>query len=118
MTNLAGFLRDRLEEDEQTARDALGCEGATNSYTEISTTETQREQAHTDRWTPTRVLAEIDAKRRIIAIYASWSILAEPGAGFQIEKDAGVTLLAMREALRALALPYADHPDYREEWRP
>ncbi len=43
---------------------------------------------------PDRVLTECEAKRRIIT---NWGF---PGA------------------LRALALPYADHPDYREEWRP
>ncbi|MEU5023581.1 DUF6221 family protein [Streptomyces milbemycinicus] len=29
-----------------------------------------------------------------------------------VQADAPIT------ALRLLALPYADHPDYRDEWRP
>jgi hypothetical protein len=51
-----------------------------------------------------RVLREIDAKRRIVDRYA-W--LREHG-------DTGGTAWV----LPLLALPYADRPGYREEWRP
>ena len=47
-----------------------------------------------------RVLAVCEAKREIV----DWH-------GLTLEHDACRTL-------RALALPYADRPDYREEWRP
>ena len=46
--------------------------------------------------TPHRMLADVEAKRRIVELASS------PGP----------------QALRLLALPYADHPDYRPEWRP
>ncbi len=64
---------------------------------------------HEDKWRPhpesvevygpdvaARVLREVEAKR---AIVAGWSFQAE-------------------STLRYLATVYADHPDYREEWRP
>lgn len=62
---------------------------------------------HIARHDPARVLAECGAKRRIVENaegresggHVSWP---------------GVWLLV----LRLLALPYADHPDYDESWRP
>ncbi|KND45358.1 DUF6221 family protein [Streptomyces stelliscabiei] len=59
---------------------------------------------HIAVWDPARVLREIDAKRRIVDRYA-W--LREHG-------DTGGT----EWVLPLLALPYADRPGYREEWRP
>lgn len=53
---------------------------------------------------PARVLREIEVKRRIVDRYA-W--LREHG-------DTGGTAWV----LPLLALPYADRPGYREEWRP
>lgn len=50
--------------------------------------------AHIARHDPARVLAECEAKRRIVDESRS------------------------RLAMRLVALPYADHPDYREEWKP
>jgi hypothetical protein len=51
-------------------------------------------------WDPARVLAECAAKRRIVSFAAD---LTEEGTD---------------DLLRLLALPYADHPGYRQEWRP
>lgn len=59
---------------------------------------------HIARHNPARVLREIDAKRRIVDRYA-W--LREHG-------DTG----GAAWVLPLLALPYADRPGYREEWRP
>ena len=57
-----------------------------------------------DRWTTQRLLAECDAKRRIIERVSdvAWS-------GSYAVRDV---------VLELLAVPYADHPDYRDEWRP
>jgi hypothetical protein len=63
------------------------------------------DSAHIARWDPVRVLAECDAKRRIIELQRS-DLRDDPE---DWEAD---------EVLRLLALPYADHPDYRAEWRP
>lgn len=59
-----------------------------------------------------RVVAECESKRRIVAVCED--DLRGPGEGALAEGDGGVTW----RVLTALALPYADHPDYREEWRP
>ncbi|WP_377274356.1 DUF6221 family protein [Peterkaempfera sp. SMS 1(5)a] len=57
--------------------------------------------AHIARHDPRRVLAEVDAKRRIIAEYEANSVDEWP-----------------LFPLFCLALPYASHPDYRPEWAP
>lgn len=49
---------------------------------------------------PSSARAECEAKRRIVGSCVEES----PMEGAHI--------------LRLLALPYADHPDYREEWKP
>jgi hypothetical protein len=78
--------------------------------------------AHIARWDPARVLAECDAKRRIVDAYFA-AILAEgPTVGVDpdpaVDEFATGTVRALRGVLQLLALPYADHRDYREEWRP
>ena len=55
---------------------------------------------HICRWDPARVLAECEAKRWLV-------FLSEHGCGDDYER-----------VQQALALPYAAHPDYDEEWRP
>lgn len=57
---------------------------------------------------PARVLREIDAKRRIVNAIAD----ADPDSAYIT-----ATFTAW-DVLRLLALPYADRPGYREEWRP
>jgi hypothetical protein len=51
-----------------------------------------------------RVLAECEAKRRIVEACAD--VLAYDAEALP------------QDVLRLLALPYADHPDYRQEWKP
>jgi len=60
-----------------------------------------------------RVFAECKAKRRIVE-WAAPVLTNWPGAaaGARHVSDDGL------DVLRILALPYADHPDYDEEWRP
>jgi cytochrome c biogenesis protein ResB len=55
-----------------------------------------------------RALAECEAKRRMIAHYSSvdWNRHRPHG-----QEDAAVFL-------RLMALPYANHPDYRSHWSP
>lgn len=70
--------------------------------------------AHIAEHDPARVLREIDAKRQML------STIVEGVAAFDgmdpmttvIDADVGDDLLKL------LALPYADRPGYREEWRP
>lgn len=54
---------------------------------------------------PARVLREIDAKRRMLGrIHSHAAVMGQD----EVHGD----------LLRLLALPYADRPGYREEWRP
>ncbi|WP_278235224.1 DUF6221 family protein [Isoptericola sp. AK164] len=61
---------------------------------------------HIVNWAPPRVLAEVEAKRRIIRV-----CLDEPA----VPEDLG---LRRTQVLRLLSLPYAGHPHYRPEWHP
>lgn len=73
---------------------------------------------------PDRVQAECDAKRRILKLHEprDW----DEGVGPDVPKGTPVcttcgdgefwSVAHPCDTLRLLALPYADHPDYREEW--
>jgi len=72
--------------------------------------------AHIARHDPARVLAECKAKRAIIG--ASVETLATTGSGFPADDSGyGEAHSLASFTLRALALPYADHADYCEEWK-
>lgn len=73
---------------------------------------------HIARWDPARVLAECEAKRGIIAAHPH---RFREGDG-NLVGDEWHCQTCMNEfrwcpTLRLLTLPYADHPDFREEWR-
>ena len=101
---LTEFLRARIAEDE------------TNDTTLIGVA--RKDWAA--RW-----LAECDAKRRIVDLHVEREYeCSRCDTGYWDENDDGAEVYGARpeaypcETLRTLALPYADHPDYRDEWRP
>jgi hypothetical protein len=139
MTGLADFLLARIAEDEAAAR------GVRPGPRTVRTNAPDVEQ-YLAVWHPDRVLAECDAKRRIVerearffeprddlpaeltVVEDEWQSEREwvwvkfvTGAEEQMSQ-ATYRERFMRPAIsatmRLLALPYADHPDYREEWRP
>jgi hypothetical protein len=61
-----------------------------------------------------RVLAECEAKRRIVERLSE--VIGDRPPVSILDED-GWVLLAW-ETLYDLAAVYADHPDYREEWKP
>ncbi|WP_406365238.1 DUF6221 family protein [Streptomyces sp. NBC_00645] len=61
---------------------------------------------------PARVLREIDAKRRILAEHALNGWVCDTCDNGEVDQTFPCP------TLRLLALPYADRPGYREEWRP
>lgn len=78
------------------------------------------EAAHVIRHDPSRVLREIDAKRRTLALHS-----APTGHGCSTTDKTGYNLnydeVSPEDActtLRLLALPYADRPGFQEGWRP
>jgi hypothetical protein len=57
------------------------------------------------RYDPARALADCEAKRRIVKWVNDWPLRPAPPS-------------SVDGLLPLLALPYANHPDFRKEWRP
>lgn len=125
--DLVAFLRARLDEDEMQARaagsaamewredsswlsdlrDPLPSQRRAYGIPSEMTLVTDADAAHIARNDPARVLREVEAKRRII----DWSQRANRVVSADdYEMDVATPL-------EFLALPYADHPDYRQEWK-
>jgi hypothetical protein len=70
---------------------------------------------HVARYDPDRILAEVTAKREIVALHRQvqpkWCSVCDIPGDYE-GRPYGCT------TLRLLALPYADHEDYNEAWRP
>lgn len=66
------------------------------------------------------MLREVEAKRRIIDLHAGMTEDRPDREEDGRHAMAAQLLLdtAVDKMLRLIALPYADHPDYRDEWRP
>lgn len=109
---LTEFVEARITELEVVARDALAPLGEGPRRDFYSTV-----GPHGDDWglctfhvPPARVFAECEAKRRIVQLHGNdWNPRG---------KCATCDEVGPCDTLRALALPYADHPDYDEAWRP
>lgn len=69
---------------------------------------------HIARWDPVSVLADIEAKRLVIDVLRGF----EPNDQWESQPDMGQRENNAAGALRALALPYANRPGHRAEWRP
>jgi hypothetical protein len=102
------FLLARIAEDKRVATEAADAD---------------LPEGYRDHFGPAHVLAECTAKRGIVlACRAARPDLAflgarPPGMGdFPLTPADQHQLAAL--TLAQLALPYADHRDYREEWRP
>ena len=67
------------------------------------------EAEHIARHDPARVMAECEAKRRVVEECRESEILSDEGTN-------GFVLAC--SVLRLLALPYASHAEYRSEWAP
>lgn len=139
MSDLTEFLLARIAEDEAVALEVqakAGDESSPLGYFEDA--EGSAASAYFDRdyrqggytITAVRVLAECEAKRRMVAIHApverteprgfpeTADIVCSTCAEFDFFPWEGVADAFPCATARLLALPYADHPDYREEWRP
>jgi hypothetical protein len=127
--DLVAFLRARQDEDEAGARDAFGdhnddgpewtevSSGALSTGAELHGIGDSAISRHMVRWDPARVLAEIDAKRRIIEQHHRSGVTC-PRCSLGTEDGEVVFERDPCGTLRLLALPYAGHPDYRAEWAP
>jgi hypothetical protein len=126
---LVAFVRRCLDEDERVAQAASGfpweatislsgdqgdVQGVTSAFEDYCCS--AEDATHIARWDPARVLAEVEAKRRILDDY---DILVS--AIRRVDDVEGNRLLyARREAresdIRWLAQPYAGQDGWREEW--
>lgn len=121
MSGLAEFLLARIAEDEAWLR------GDGGWYLD-DCQECAFGQQPQSPYSLTRLLAKCEADRRIVEAYREARQAAEhirdtfagnssPVA--RIERSSyGAAETAWWSAMAALALPYADRPGYREEWRP
>lgn len=126
--DLVTFLLARLDEDEQVARSATsgpwsvrpetrsahsslygeadvdGPDGRAVAYDRDGGCTSTEDAQHIVRHDPARVLADVEAKRRIVE-------------GFQyLAADPDLRQYAWTFALRALTMPYIRHADYQPEW--
>lgn len=121
---ISEFLLARISEDEAVAlrlRDA-GFSRANVDSDWLEVPEQEVQGAFTERFDVARVLAECKGKAGVIGAYRgavrSRDALLDSGAEAALVTSAGMTVAALELALISLTLPYADHPDYRQEWRP
>ncbi|SFY32813.1 DUF6221 family protein [Streptomyces atratus] len=134
MDDLMQFLRDRIDEDESVARAAGGANadglrwldhgsgsGLVSDDAGMVVTYdagvSDQHAAHIAHQDPARALREVEAKRGLLKRYEEPETSAVlPDSSNKL--TAGVERTVLLEVFRHLTLPYADHPDYREEWRP
>ncbi|MFI6296725.1 DUF6221 family protein [Nonomuraea sp. NPDC050790] len=119
MDDLIAFLRARFDEDERVARAVAWADRAAFWHVtprgvvsdigivverDVVIIANQRHDKleHIARHDPARVQREVEAKRALLGLWSRATSYDRRGM----------------YSLRTLALPYADHPDYRLEWRP
>jgi len=110
------FLLARIAEDEAAATAAVEFDYGVSAWCDDG----DPVNAHIARHDPARVLAECQAKRAIIEQADEAS-----GLDAMVDNDRAVGPRDMETdpyvgdvILRHLAGVYADHPDYRQEWKP
>ena len=121
--DLVQFLRDRYDEEAADARAAKpgpwhadgGSVYATHPVDEV--VDYTESADHIARQDPARTLRRIEAERLLLKRYDEPE--TDPRLPRSLNKlTASVQRQVLAEVFRVLALPYAGHPDYRDEWRP
>jgi hypothetical protein len=130
VSDLATWLLEQIDADEQVARDAIAddcgqTEGLAGQYDWLTG---RNARVNTPRFgdalarltvtfaVPARVLAECEAKRRTVNLCAR---VVEDDEGHNYYSDGWAGLQVAVTTLRFLALTYSDRPGYRqEEWAP
>lgn len=125
MSDIVEFLRARLDEDEQVARAAADAKGGAAWYvsrggcgdidiwveqhlSEDDDDETEV-SLHVRRHDPARVLREVAAKRRLMALHRVGTDPCDAHDGATMESEPC-------DVIGDLASVYSDHPDYDPAW--
>lgn len=97
MTDLASWLLEQISKDEDDLRSAHLLQYEEPTYVDLAA----------------RVLAECEAKRRIVELWQG----DKPLAG-RVGMVDDYYWYALADVLKLLAVPYADRPGFDETWRP
>ena len=117
MSRLVEFLLARIAEDEDAARRAGAVIPPGDGWyrvPQLAIADPEfaewfgRAYLHIAGQNPARVLAECEAKRRIISLHRQYEWPSCDGGDAHGPENC--------ETLRILASVYADHPDFRAEW--
>lgn len=112
MITLSEFLLARIAEDKRQALGAINMSELPSGLYHFGTEPTAT--SYGLGITGDRLLTECEAKRGLVEQYRQArddddQVPAEWNDGY---------VCGQEFALKLLALPYADHPDYRQEWKP
>lgn len=122
MTDLADWLLIQIAEDEAVARRTRAVHSAPGkpiNWAVFCDEFSPDARGHQMRWHPDRVLAECEAKRFVIEMLRQYEDYEAHRSGeLETVPDVGERANNPAGALRRMALPYADRPGYRDEWRP
>jgi len=143
MSDLTDFLTARLDEDEAAARNVLALDYSEGRWRwqshrpkpYRSALVNERDQIlvaamnddvwpsaavadHITRHDPARVLATVAAHRAIVRDHGGRHVCEDGMAGERWDDDANDVVEAPCDVMRIIGTIYADHPDYRDEWRP
>jgi hypothetical protein len=132
--NPSGFLLARIAEDEAIAQAAtpgpwdaihvpdrlsqpegdwtVGSDASFICTTNYDDDRCRNDSAHIAHYNPARVLADCAAKRKIVEWIGEQIEMNRPPNATNSE-----VLWLAEDVLRALALPYADHPDFLPGWK-
>jgi hypothetical protein len=128
--DLVSFLKARLDEDETAIRSWAACCVHIDACDETG--------GYLERFDELRMLAEVEAKRRMLDlhepepsgyqygryVYPALGDLACSHCESLCHSSSGISCNGSPDApwpcptVRLIAAVYAEHPDYREEWRP
>lgn len=125
--DLVTWLLDQVAQDEQLAQDALDKTTYSNRFIRGQMVKVEnRPSAWASRavvWPPARVLAECEAKRRLMERGGPFCDCYEGNPPMDPSTNWTVPIphhydCSAYEAAKVLAAPYDERPGYRERWRP
>jgi DNA-binding transcriptional LysR family regulator len=115
VSDLTDFLLARIAEDEAVARAVPSGQYRVSANPGVGQLAVDRATDQFARWNPARVLAECQAKRRVVEEWRDG--IAEFARDVVDGRHADWRSDGYERAIYWLATAYADHPDYRDEWR-